>query len=140
MTMIINSALSFWVFFPIVFFPIFKVISRLDQYLRVTRMMRAQLQEVRGRDDVSKGLVRYLLHYAKITSAVSSALIARAGTPEALQERDQFWREVRGMDPWLRSRLRSRSMMGQVASLPGRPGPALPVPTWLVAQRAVGFD
>ena len=116
------------------------MISRLDQYLRVTRTMLAHLQEVRGRTDVSKGLMRYLVHYAKITAAVSSVLLARAGTPEALAERDRFWREVRAMDPWLYSRLRSRSIMGQVANLPGRPGRSLSVLAYLVAQRAVGFN
>lgn len=116
------------------------MISRLDQQLRVNRMMLTHLQEVRSRDDVSKGLVRYLVHYAKIVSAVSSVLLARAGTPAALEERDRFWREVRETDPWLYSRLRSRSVMGQVANLPGRPGRGLSVLAYLVAQRAVGFN
>ena len=116
------------------------MISRLDQQLRVNRMMLTHLQEVRSRDDVSKGLVRYLVHYAKIVSAVSSVLLARAGTPAALEERDRFWREVRETDPWLYSRLCSRSVMGQVANLPGRPGRGLSVLAYLVAQRAVGFN
>ncbi len=116
------------------------MISRVDQQLRINRMMIDHAATVRRRPGASPALCRYLLHYAEIVSAVSSVLLVRAGTPEALALKDRFWNDLRRDDPWLFRRLRHRSVLGQIANLPGRPGRGVSVLAYRAAQWAVGFN
>lgn len=116
------------------------MIGRLDEQLRINRMMVEHVGRVRMQPGVSVGLCRYLVHYAEIVSAVSSVLLVRAGTREALACKDAFWEELRGIDPWLYRRLRRRSVLGQLTNLPGRLGRRTTVLAYHAAQRAVGFN
>ncbi|NTW40929.1 MAG: glycosyltransferase family 2 protein, partial [Cellulomonadaceae bacterium] len=74
------------------------MLRRLDQQLRVNWMM---LEHVSRTAVADRRLRAYMLHYVKIVCAVSSILLIRAGTAEALAERDRLWSEMRSQDPWL---------------------------------------
>ncbi|MGN8244945.1 glycosyltransferase family 2 protein [Cellulomonas soli] len=112
------------------------MLRRLDQQLRVNRLMLEHLQEA---DVTDAHLHRYLVHYAEIICAVSSILLVRSGTAEALRERDRLWADLREQDPWLYRKVR-RGGAVQVANLPGRVGRGVSVATYRVAQRVVGFS
>ncbi|RYV53065.1 glycosyltransferase family 2 protein [Pengzhenrongella frigida] len=116
------------------------MIGRVDQQLRINRMMIDHVGRVRRQPGISMGLCRYLIHYAEIVSAVSSVLLVRAGTVEARALKDGFWREVERDDPWLYRRLRRRSVLGQITNLPGRPGRGISMLAYRAAQWAVGFN
>lgn len=115
------------------------MLRRVGQYLRVNRRMMTHLSEVRSDPTVPQALCRYLVHYAEIVCAVSSVLLIRVGTPESLAMKDELWSELRQQDPWLYRRLR-RSVVGQLANLPGRPGRGISRLAYRAAQWAVGFN
>lgn len=115
------------------------MLGRIDQYVRVNRIMLRHLSEVRRDPTVPSGALRYLLHYAGIVCATSSVLLTRAGTPQALAVKDELWATLAREDAWLHRRLR-RSLVGQLANLPGRSGRGVTMLAYRAAQRVVGFN
>ncbi|ROR73906.1 glycosyltransferase family 2 protein [Bogoriella caseilytica] len=111
------------------------MIRRMDQYLRVNRLLVA---EVPDKNHVPPALYRYLVHHVATVCAVTSVMLLRAGTEEALQLRADFWREVR-RNPQLHRRLR-RHPVASVSSLPGRWGGRFSIVAYRVARRLIGFN
>ena len=117
------------------------MVRRADQQLRVNRLALGALP---GADAVRSGVVpaglyATLLHYLEAVCAVTSATLARGGTPEHLAARDDFWRTVRDEHPALYTRTR-RSLMGASANLPGETGRRGTSLAYHVARRVVGFS
>ena len=112
------------------------MIRRIDQQLRVNRLMLEHLSRVRVAD---RRLRAYRLHYVEIICAVSSILLIRAGTRAHLAEKDRLWSELRAQDPWLYRKVRW-SVLGQISNLPGPAGRRVSVLAYRVAQRAIGFS
>jgi hypothetical protein len=117
------------------------MLSRVDQQLRVNRLALAVLPQPA---DVARGAVpiqlhRALLHHLEGVCAVTSATLARGGSPSHLVERDRFWREVRAENPWLYTRMR-RTLLGAVSNLPGQAGRSATRFAYHVARRVVGFS
>lgn len=112
------------------------MLRRLDQQLRVNWLM---IEHVARTPVAEPRLARYLRHYTEIICAVSSILLIRAGTEEALAEKDRLWSRLRSADPMLYRRVRW-SALGQISNLPGRTGRRVSVLAYRVAQRAIGFS
>ncbi len=112
------------------------MISRLDQQLRVNRMMTEHAMT-----DVSAAhpAYRYMTHYLEIVCAVSSTLLLRSGTDEAIVAKEALWRSIREEDPMLHRRLR-RGALGQIINLPGKPGRKVTLAAYKAAQWRVGFN
>jgi glycosyltransferase involved in cell wall biosynthesis len=112
------------------------MLGRIDQQLRVNWMMIEHLSHV----SVSEPrLQSYRLHYLQIMCTISSMLLLRSGTPEALQQKRMLWRRMRLLDPELYHDLRW-SLLGQACNLPGRSGRYTSVLTYQLAQRFIGFS
>lgn len=112
------------------------MIRRIDQQLRVNRLMLEHLSRVQVAD---QRLRAYRLHYVAIICAVSSILLIRAGTRGHLAEKDRLWSELRAQDPALYRKVRW-SVVGQISNLPGPAGRRVSVLAYRVAQRAIGFS
>lgn len=117
------------------------MVRRADQQLRVNRLA---LQVLPHADDVAAGevpaqLYATMLHHLESVCAVTSATLARGGTPEHLAARDEFWRTLRAESPWLCARMR-RSLLGAGANLPGQAGRRVTSLAYHVARRVVGFS
>lgn len=115
------------------------MISRLDQQIKVNRLMVEHLLQVWNDPQMPPALHRYLVHYARIVTMVSSILLLRAGTDQALKRKQQLWDDLRGLDADLHRALR-RSLTGRFVNLPGRPGRKVSVLLYLMAQRVIGFN
>lgn len=117
------------------------MLRRVDQQLRVNRLALHALPPVEAvaAGEVPAPLYAVLLRYVEQICAVTSATLARGGTPAHLAERDRFWREVRQENPWLYTRMR-RSLMGTSANLPGGTGRRVTSLAYHVARRVVGFS
>jgi hypothetical protein len=117
------------------------MVRRVDQQLRVNRMTLAALpsQADLTRGGVPVQLYRALLHHVEGVCAVTSATLARAGTPGHLAQRDEFWREVKAESPWLYTRMR-RTLIGTTSNLPGQAGRRATNLAYHVARRVVGFS
>lgn len=112
------------------------MIRRIDQQLRVNRMMLEQV-ELSGR---SRGRQRgYLYHYLEIVTAVSTILLIRAGTAEHLRKREELWQFIRRKDPQTYRRLR-RGAMGILLNLPGRAGRGLASAGYEICRKLFGFN
>lgn len=112
------------------------MISRLDQQLRVNRMM---MEHVAREVPPSHPAYRYMTHYLEIVCAVSSTLLLRSGTAEAIAAKEALWRGIRAEDELLHRRLR-RGALGQIINLPGKPGRRVTLAAYRAAQWAVGFN
>ncbi|MFV0427520.1 MAG: glycosyltransferase family 2 protein [Beutenbergiaceae bacterium] len=112
------------------------MLRRLDQQLRVNRIMLAHIaHEV----PPTHAAYRYMAHYLEIVSAVTTALLLRAGTSEALAAKAGWWQEIRETDELLYRRMR-RGALGQLLNLPGQPGRRITMAAYRAAQWAVGFN
>ncbi|WP_062379975.1 glycosyltransferase family 2 protein [Demequina pelophila] len=112
------------------------MISRLDQQLRVNRMMAQHMTDTVPKD---APCYRYMAHYLEIITAVSSTLLVRSGTDESVLAKEALWRELREQDRYLHRRLR-RGALGQICTLPGRPGRKVTLAAYRAAQWRVGFN
>lgn len=112
------------------------MLRRLDQQLRVNWLM---LDHVTGTLAHDRRLRRYQLHYVEIICAVTSILLLRAGTAQALAEKEALWSQMRAQDPELYRKVRW-SGLGQMCNLPGATGRRVSVLAYRVAQRAIGFS
>ncbi len=115
------------------------MLRRVDQYLRINKVMVTHLGRAWADPQVPPALSRYLLHYAEIVCAASSVLLTRAGTQAARRTKDLFWQDLNDENPWLYRRLR-RGMLGRLANLPGRPGRGISVLAYRAAKHVVGFS
>ena len=112
------------------------MMQRIDQQLLINTAM---IRHVPRAGTVPEGLVRYMEHYLEIVCAVSSTLLIKMGTADAMAKKHSLWREIRSWDPDLYSRLRWRGL-SVVTNLPGKPGRHVTRIAYWAAQRAVGFN
>lgn len=112
------------------------MIGRLDQQLRVNRMM---MEHVARTVPTTHPAYRYMTHYLEIVCAVSSTLLLRSGTSAAFAAKEALWRGIREEDELLHRRLR-RSALGQITNLPGRPGRRVTLAAYRAAQWRVRFN
>ncbi len=112
------------------------MIGRIDQQLRVNRLM---LEQVNLPKVAHKGQQRYLLNYLEIVTAVSSVLLIRAGTPEALEKKQALWQHIHDNYPWVYHRLRRR-IIGVALNLPGRVGRGVSSTGYSLCRRVFGFN
>ncbi|MGV2985976.1 glycosyltransferase family 2 protein [Microbacterium sp. AGC85] len=117
------------------------MLRRADQQLRVNRLALRALprEDAVESSAIPRQLHATLVHYFEAVSAVTSATLARGGTPAHLAARDAFWQSVRDERPWLYTRMR-RSLMGASANLPGQAGRRVTTLAYHVARRVVGFS
>ncbi len=115
------------------------MISRIDQQLRVNRLMVEHLSVVWGDSKLPRPLRRCSAHYTDMVCTVTSVMLLRAGTHEALHLRRRFWKQVRRDYPRLYRRLRW-STKGQLSNLPGRTGRRVSLLGYRVAHRVFGFN
>lgn len=115
------------------------MISRLDQQLRVNRLMIRHLAEARRTEPLPPALDRYMVHYLGIITAVSSTMALRGGSAEMLQSKEDLWEDLRRVEPQLHRRLR-RSVVGLLVNLPGALGRRVSLSAYRTARWAYGFN
>lgn len=109
------------------------MIRRLDQQLRVNRIMIASLPE---KEEVPLPLYHYSVHYLGLICAVSSVLLLKTGNVEL---KEQLWEDLRFADSEAYSRLRSTAL-GRILHLPGRAGRRTSLVAYSAARSVMGFS
>ncbi|WP_225046667.1 glycosyltransferase family 2 protein [Lacticaseibacillus kribbianus] len=112
------------------------MIGRIDQQLFVNRAMIDYYATLHLRDD---HLARYMRSYATIVTGISSILLLRANTPEALAKKRALWAYIADTDPALYTQMR-HSLVGRVMNLPGHSGRALTVAAYRAARHVYQFN
>ena len=112
------------------------MISRIDQQLKVNRLMvDAYNQHV----ILNKQVRKYMIRYLDIITTVSSIMLIRSGTPEALEKKRNLLNYIKRENRALYSALR-HSLMGTVMNLPGKGGRTVSVVSYKAAQKFYGFN
>ena len=113
-------------------------ISRLDQQMRVTRIMvdAVKLPEGAG----NRKLAAYMANYLGLIVAASSMFALLAGTPEALEQRREMWEHIDSVDRELKGHLGFRQPLVLGTNLPGLPGRRVSVGLYRIAQRLYRFN
>jgi len=112
------------------------MIRRIDQQLLVNNLMlyKTDLTKIKGRKRQ-----RYMLHYLTIITTVSSVLLLKIGTKEAINKKKLLWRSIRKYNLWINFRMRL-SLVGSVINLPGITGRKISLLVYKKAQQKVGFN
>lgn len=112
------------------------MIGRIDQQLRVNRMM---MENVDLQSVAPKKKRAYMRNYLEIITTVSSILLVKDGSPQALEKKKALWADMRARYPQLYSTLRRRPL-GMLLHLPGRAGRAVMLFGYDVSNRIFGFN
>ena len=95
------------------------MISRIDQQIRVNKIMIDYLTDHFDKICTRRKLKNYMVNYLEIITVVSSILLIRSGTEEGLAKKRELWEYIKKKDIRLYIRLRY-GIMGNSMNLPGR--------------------
>lgn len=112
------------------------MIRRIDQQLKVNRLM----MEIFEKYDLRQRAMRkYMLDYLDIITAVSSIMLIRMGTDEALEKKHELWNYLKEKDRGVYYKLRC-GLLGRAVNLPGRSGRKMSVTVYKICQKFYGFN
>ncbi len=114
------------------------MISRVDQQVRVTRLM-AAAHSFRDLPGGSRKLSRYMFNYLAMMMAISSIFSILAGSEKALREKERLWEYIRSLDPSLYRALKYRSFSA-FSNFPGYQGRRLSVSLYRLVRRIYKFN
>jgi glycosyltransferase involved in cell wall biosynthesis len=114
------------------------MIGRIDQQIRVNRIMIDQMAAVDFTDKSSR-LRKYMLIYLTNIMTVTSIMLIISGTDEALQKKKEIWEYLKEKDPDVYKTIR-HGLFGTVMNLPGKAGRRISVAAYKIAQKIVGFN
>lgn len=115
------------------------MISRIDQQLKVNRIMIDYLVDKKSELVKNKRRYQYMRNYLEIITTVSSVLLIRSGTEENLEKKRELWQYLKERDRWLFAWMRS-GLMGGTMNLPGRGGREISVRAYKICQKIFKFN
>ena len=115
------------------------MISRVDQQVRVNKIMIDYMAEHGADIEDNKKLYQYMRNYLEIITAVSSIMLIRSGTEENLAKKVELWGYLKKKDRKLYAKLR-KAMLGVFLHLPGKPGRKFCVWFYHVCQKIFKFN
>ncbi len=111
------------------------MISRIDQQLRVNRLM-IDYDVMAVEDEKCR---RYMLKYLTMLCAVSSVLCIRSGTAENLAKKDELWKYFKDKNPAAYKAV-NRTLMGWGSQFTSAPGKKLVLAVYSLAQKIFVFN
>ncbi|MCH5340642.1 MAG: glycosyltransferase family 2 protein [Acetatifactor sp.] len=115
------------------------MISRIDQQLKVNKLMIDYLVERKAELIKNKRRYQYMRNYLEIITTISSVLLIRSGTEENLEKKKELWKYLKEKDRKLFAWMRS-GIMGGTMNLPGRGGREISVKAYKICQRIFKFN
>lgn len=112
------------------------MISRIDQQLRVNKIMVDVFHKCKFNN---RHLRKYMLSYLEIITTISSVMLIRAETQEALDKKKELMEYVREEDRRVYHRLRW-GILGCASNLPGRSGRKTFIAAYKLCQKFYGFN
>lgn len=111
--------------------------SRIDHYWRVSRKM---MEAYHLYDDVRSPKLRsYMLGYFTIVMAITSVFSKLSDRPDAMDELDRLWKELKEYDPRMYRHAR-HGLVGTATNLPTEAGEKVTIGLYRVAQKLVKFN
>ena len=115
------------------------MIGRVDQQIRVNKLMIDYTVRNRKMIFANKRLKQYMLNYLEIITTISSIMLILADTKEALDKKTELWEYLKASDSYLYRKLRY-GIMGNGMNLPGKGGRKISVEGYRLAQRFFKFN
>lgn len=112
------------------------MIGRIDQQIRVNKLMVDYFTQA---NITNRKTYRYMLKYLDIITTVSSILLVRAQTEEALQKREELWDYIKTKDAGVFRKLRY-GLLGNTMNLPGRGGRKISQGLYRLARKVMKFN
>ena len=112
------------------------MISRIDQQLRVNRLM-AECCDVTQLK--SEKLKKYMVHYITMISAVSTVLALKSGTEENIQKKYDLWNYLKNEKPGLYTEIK-KTFIGRFVEMDSALGRKLILAVYSVSQKVFGFN
>lgn len=112
------------------------MIKRVDQQIKVNKLM---IDYITSAKITNKKTYHYMVKYLDIITTVSSIMLIRAKTKEALAKKKDLWAYLKKKDKKLYRRLR-HGFMGSTMNLPGRSGRKISTGLYKIAQKFVQFN
>ena len=112
------------------------MIRRIDQQIRVNKLMVDAYINCRN---LNKHLKNYMFSYLDIITTISSIMLIRAGSEEALQKKKELLDYIKTQNRLVYRKLR-HSLFGRVMNLPGRGGRKMSVAAYKISQKFYGFN
>ena len=112
------------------------MIKRIDQQIRVNKLMVDAFHKC---NFTNKRLRDYMVSYLDIITTISSIMLIRSGTEEALEKKKELLAYIKEQDRWLYRKLRF-SLLGNASNLPGKGGRKMFVTGYKIAQKFYGFN
>lgn len=115
------------------------MISRVDQQIKVNKLMIDYLVEKKQELLKNKRQYQYMRNYLEIITTVSSILLIRSGTEESLEKKKELWKYLKSKDRKLYIWMRN-GIMGNAMNLPGRGGRKISVEGYKICQKIFKFN
>ena len=115
------------------------MISRIDQQLRVNKLM-IDMYDLLDKEQIpSEKLRHYMIQYLEIIMTVSSIMLIRAGEKEDLAKKKELWLYLKQKDRKIYRKLRY-GVLGRTMNLPGRGGRKCSEMGYKITQKFFGFN
>ena len=115
------------------------MIGRIDQQLKVNRIMIDDYKLSDPRQVQNRKLRHYMKNYLEIIMVVSSIIAIRSGTEENLEKKYELWKYRKKKDPKTYYELKW-GVLGRTMNLPGRTGRKISEVAYKIANKFVGFN
>ncbi len=115
------------------------MIGRIDQQIRVNKLMIDYLVENKNKISANKKCLNYMLSYLDIITTVSSILLIRSGTRENMDKKKELWDYLKKKD-WIIYRKLRYGLLGQCTNLPGKGGRKISVEGYKICRRFFNFN
>ena len=114
------------------------MIKRVDQQLRVTRLMLDFYSYDTLRSFEPK-LGTYMLRYLSMMMMISSIFLIMSEEPENLEKKDKLWKDLKAKDPAMYKKLHYRAL-SIAGTFPGKGGRKLSIGLYHIAQKIYKFN
>lgn len=115
------------------------MISRIDQQIKVNKIMIDYLVEHQAEIKKNKRLWQYMKNYLEIITTVSSVLLIRSDTEENLAKKAELWNYLKEKDVLL-YRWMKNGIIGRTMHLPGKGGRKITVDAYHICQKIFKFN
>ena len=115
------------------------MISRIDQQIRVNKIMIDYFVEHKAQLMKCKRLYQYMRNHLEIVTTVSSVLLIRAETEEHLEKKKELWEYLKNKDRALHRWMRN-GIIGGTMNLPGKGGRKISVEAYHICQKIFKFN
>ncbi len=115
------------------------MISRIDQQIRVNKIMIDYMADNKSKIFTDKKLKAYMLNYLDIITTISSIMLIRSDTEENLLKKKELWDYLKKKDKYIFWKLRY-GLLGNSMNLPGKGGRKISVEGYKLCQRFFKFN